>query len=297
MTDVSVPYKFPDGYISDLGENVGFNLSFKKPSDINDNVAKDIIKCVGELRESERVACSQAGLITPRKLTFIRENGNSFSLVFPDKNEMVKQAQCVVDIIKKTDFLVVCVKLVGEKYVDLIESGLLDLGDRQGDSVTKKPIKPEEKQGKYKLVYSGVMKEYESDSIKSGDGVGGTIFQPFSSQTDTPSEPYSELKDAIEGCHGDLTTIRTCGAKKSKREARKYIPHVAVEISNNNNDLNPLDNTAVEVLQTLSIYAASSDPQKLLDCANEIAKFKPVVCLPYYGESYGLFHKVLDLTK
>lgn len=281
-----VRYQFQDGqeYVTDQGTEVQFNPLFRAPSDFTEATIDEILDCLNLELRTENRPCPEKGSTEPRRLTFLRKNGNSFSLLVNNRANIITYAQCVWNILKNTDFPAVCVKLDGEKslnlYPELVAAG-------KGAPTFAPVISPPEAAGFNAYVYSSTMQEYKSDAT-----YGGNILMPFRSQTDTLDAPYSELTDYFDDCVNPVTTVN-CAAKEN-RTYRRYIPSFLTQtqpLKDGNGD--DIPGTEVEKIQTVTVPVKAHIAADIKTCGETLAAIQSVICLGYEGESNDKIHKLL----
>lgn len=288
MTATKILYKLKDNnlYVNDFGATANFNLVFSPPSDLTDQDINNILACINaEKREPGSTPCSERGLLSYRRLKFIRSNKSSFQIIVPKRDTIIQNAQCIWNILKGKDIKPICVQLIGEHHRNAIDD--LAPADRTGDA-TAAAIKPPDAAGKHVLVFKGTMKEYKTDANH-----GSSILLGFKSQTDKEGEPYSELKTEIETCIKSLSSITRCGGSTNPRDYRRFIPSLLTAYTDTNDTTNPVDNQTIEQLQTVTVAVADHEAAKIKECGTKIATKKSVVCLEYYGESNSRLHKLL----
>lgn len=276
MTTKKVKYTWEDGlsYFTDQGTSLNFNPNFGAPSDVDDGMINEILACHNLQLRTETAPCGERGVTTPRKITYQRSNGNSFSLILPTRGNVIDAATCVRDLFASTAYPIICIEYTGEHSKNLIEE--LASGSKGAPSAAPVIAPPTEK-GKHALVYSTVMREYASDTP-----LGKVILMPFKSQTNTEDSPYIELVDFFETCTGPFTTVSCASA--SSAEYRRYIPtFLTIE-----NDL--------ETGQTATAPVKTAETSQIKACGELLASMTSVICLEYYGESNKKLHKLLPQT-
>jgi len=268
-------YKFKeDGpYLSDQGVELSLNPSLRAPSDLADDTdsINSILECIGAEALTSTAPCGERGQTTPRKLTFIRTNRNSFSLTIPNRSEVVKIAQCVWDILKDTNFKAICVQYHGEHSLNLIEQ--LAKAEKAAPTPAAE-IAPGKEDGFNAFVYSNVMKEYKSDTP-----FGKIVLMPFRSQTDTKDKPYSVLSSYFSSCVDPTTTVTCAGA--SSEDYRRYIPSILTKRGE------------AEILQTVTVPVKGNEASAIKTCGETLAAIPSVLCIEYFGASNKKLHKLL----
>jgi hypothetical protein len=274
MAAVTYKYEFEKGiqdYLDDFGVVQNFNPLLKLGSDLQSSIATDIMACVNAIPRTTLIPCSNLGF-TPRKLIFLRGNGNSFSLYVPSKALLKVTAQCVVDLLKTSDYPIVCIKYEGEKWGNIY--------DRFNENITAKTptdlIEPLTASGKNRVYYSGSMSEYASES--------GTTYQQirpltFKSQTREDGVPLGELEQYIASCVQPINTI-SCGTR-SYISYRRFVVDFLV---NTGDTLNPTK------IQSVTIPSKEVDATLLAQCAKDLAGLVSSICLSYEGEHNDRFH-------
>ncbi|MGL6339113.1 MAG: hypothetical protein ACRC80_08240, partial [Waterburya sp.] len=205
MTSRNIKYQFKDtnafvGYRTDLGANLNLNPALKTHVDFTDTIISGILDAIDAEARTETVPCGESSSISPRKLTFTRRNGRSFSVYVPNREKILSAAETIVALFNSTNSKIICVDLKGEDSANLLD--LLAVDKPALTAVA--PIQPSVIEG-YKSVYSDSMLNYNSDVV-----FGTPKIQAFQSQSDIEDEPYSELSTEIADCIGDTTEV-ACG--------------------------------------------------------------------------------------
>lgn len=281
-----VRYQFKDGseYLTDQGTEVQFNPLFRAPSDFTQATIDDILDCLDLELRTENRPCPEKSATDPRRLVFLRKNGNSFSLLVNLRANIITYAQCVWDILKATDFPAVCVKLEGEKSLNLYPE-LAPAG--KGDPTFAPVIAPPAAAGFNAYVYSSTMKEYKADAPAATN-----LLMPFRSQTDTLDAPYSELTTYFEDCVEPVTAVNCAAAQAATY--RRYIPSFLTQtqpLLDGNGD--PIPGSEVEKIQTVTVPVKAYLPAEINTCGETLAAIDSVICLGYEGESNDKIHKLL----
>ena len=281
-----IRYQFTENndYVTDQGTEVQFNPLFRAPSDFTEATIADILDCINAELRTENRPCPEKGATDPRRLVFLRKNGNSFSLLVNNRANVITYAQCIWNILKQTDFPAVCVKLEGEHTLNIYP----ELAPANPGAPEFAPvIAPPAAAGFSAYVYTSVMEAYKTDA-----NFGANILMPFRSQTDTLDAPYSELTDYFSSCVEPITTV-TCAAKES-REYRRYIPSFLTQTPPlQDNEGNDIPGSEVEKIQTVTVPVKSNVAANIKTCGETLAAIASVVCLEYYGESNDKIHKLL----
>lgn len=280
MTETKVPYKFTAGYVTDLGTTLQYNLSLSPPSDLTSANIDAILTAAGaERRTGATVPCGERGTTRPRRVKFIRDNGSSFSVVFPDRANLRTAALAVWNVLNALTIKPVCAQLEGEYSRNLID----DLRPAQLTTQECRKIEPLESVGYHVGVFSGVMREYKTDA-----NYGTNILMGFRTQTDNPGSPYSGLSDEIETCIGPLSTVQGCGGASQPREYRRFVPELLTTQTTGEGQAAVTE----EFQQSLTVPVASHLPADIVTCGTDLATIACVICLPYYGESNSRLHKL-----
>lgn len=282
MVSRIVKYKAKDGlsYYTDQGNEYTLNSLFRVPSDFaeDEGTIESVLACVDSVVREETAPCSDKAGTTPRKLVIRRVNGNSFSLVLPVRSNALEAAQCLWDVILATRYRPVCIELIGEHSLNLIEE--LAPANKDSPSVAP-PIAPDAEQGKSTLWYSSVMKEYKADTP-----FGTNILMPFKSQTNVPDAPYTELQSYFSSCVEPLTTV-SCGGATSI-EYRRYIPSFITSLTYNQ------ASEQGDQLQTVTVPTIANETEQIKACGQLLAATTSIVCLEYFGESNKKLHKLIN---
>lgn len=235
---------------------------------IGDVLGGTLVK-FGEVLVDQALAnpiCSDRDSIKPRRLEFIRSNGNSVSFAMPDRTDMVAHGNAIATAINgwTGDFPVVCVKLHGEKATQLF--------DELGGTFTGVAVAPPRGTGSKQHIWHGTL-EYESDGV-----FGAIKLLPF--------KIFSDVENAVptwmQGAAGDCITLGAAQActGRDTRTSRRYIATV--------------NGTGVGEFKA-EVPAVSSTNAGILACGTALAGTTGVYCLDYRGEFNDRFHKVLPL--
>lgn len=275
MTDTKVKYQFSGvtQYLTDQGTQISLNPVLSPPTDISDAQIDAILAAIGAERRLTTAPCGEKGKTQPRKLRFIRSNGNSLSVIVPIRSTVVTVAQAIKNILNAQDIKVICVELIGEHSFNLIE----ELAPANKGAITPtNPIKPTDQAGKHKEVYSAVMSEYAADSRG-----GANILMPFQTQTDGDgTNAYSQLVGYFDTCVDPVVTVQCLG--NTSIDYRRYIPSFLTTDGTNT------------ILQTATAPVKTSDATQISQCGALLAQLTSVACLEYYGESNNKLHKLLN---
>ena len=271
-------------YKTDQGKEVNFNPIFRAPSDFSAALIIDILACMDcELRE-DTVPCSEQGATDPRRLVFVRSNGNTFSLIAPRRENVKTYAQCMKDLLAPSDYPIICVKLEGEH-----SGNILPELDVTPEEPTFAPVlSPPPEAGYNAYVYTGVMKEYKTDAT-----YGSNILMPFRSQTNILDAPYSPLSDYFDSCVNPTTKV-ICGGK-TPISYRRYIATFLTQTApqNDPDTGEPIPGTEQEAVQTVTVPVKGHLDTDIQGCGATLGGLSSVVCLEYFGESNDRLHKLL----
>lgn len=268
-----VPAIMDDPYTPDRGGAVeGLSFRVAQPADMTDAQLNALLTAVGARRKTaaDRIPCPVAGDFKPRKLRFIRRDGNSLSLVLPDHTDAISTATTLRNSINSAAAgnPVVCIELRGEKW--------LDLAPNLGASGTPTAGTPSRSTlGGKQHVHSGKI-AYEYDG-----GAGGTITTSVRVDTDVVAaggvtSPPSILGATWAGCVGAFQPENPCATRRGM-DHRRYIAVLLTTAG----------------YQTTEVPVLSSDAAEILACGQAIAGLASLTCLPYQGETNKRLHTFL----
>ncbi len=271
-------------YIDDSGDTItGLKFRFKPPPGAD---VAQIVAALGSgaTLDPPNVPCPVSAGMKPRKLVFINSAGGSTSLVMPEREKMVDVANVVKPLLETAPdgdgqggISIVCIKLIGEEFDDLIDS-LADSG--------KGPPEPGEntanQTGGKQFVYSGNI-EYGSDG-----NWGQRKFLSVKVHTDVEGSPPSVVSGQWNDCVGAFTDLVCPG--NEPRVHRRYIATTYYQIDDPNDPNIPLE----RVPQTTEVPVKDFQPGSVKQCGQNLANNSKVACLEYRGESNPRFHLLVN---
>lgn len=271
-----------NSYISDLNQNLSINSRFVAPPDMDGIAAAAVVTAAGGVITNESAVCSDSALGKPRKLEFIRASGNTFSVAFADKTDMIGVATAIkniVDPLNGGNNPVVCIKLEGEEFLNLND----ELGLNYNGSVFAPSHKAPATALKQNFA-SGVI-AYEADAAATF-GLGTT--QSIRSITEKATNDFSsQLGGAAIGCIGDFLTLLNCGnGRRNPRKHRRYILAFSTKAD-------PAAGGEAAQTETIEVPVAGAGALDVLACGNSLVTLPGLYCIGFKGESYSRVHKLL----
>lgn len=205
-----------------------------------------------------------------RRLQFLLDDRTSLSLPISTRNDLVGTAQAIADEINNVaeNARVVCIKLLGENFRDLMD----ELGAEFQNDVVQEEITSNK--------YSG----YTEDNYIRDSGNGTIInVQINSPQGDAPP---TTLESAWEDCVGNLVqNSKVCAGSSTTLTPRSYTAYYQIE--------NSTTSHKVPVL--------ASDPSEIQNCGESIVSNVQgaLYCISYKGENDSRFHlrQGIDLSE
>ncbi len=264
-------------YVADRGDEVpGLAFSFKPPYDLAG--AGDITafaNAIGadELTDADKSLCPvAAGDFSPRRVTFIRASGNSFSLVMPGRADLVAKANDVKALIDATDDPLACAVLKGESWLDLAQ----ELRNAQNFTpAIGRSVVPAT--GGKQLYYSGQI-------LYAQDGGAGTTPISVKVASDQVGAP-SKLGNSWTTCVGPFEPKIPCRAVGSLKHRRYILVSQVAE--------DPTGQGVVASYETTEVPHRSGVAADIRACGQALANLTSTICLGYQGESNGRFHLLL----
>lgn len=265
-----------NGYITDIGEPLTVSSRFVVPPDITDANADLIVAAVGGTVNTESAPCSDSGLGDLRKLTFIRESGNTMSIAVPIAANILTAATTIRGILNSVaGNQVVCIKLTGEYFAHLNDE--LSLNFNIGDVATS-----------HKAPSSAKKQNFLSGSIAYTSDVSGAILVPVRSITEkTAEEPAAQLGTEWASCTGGIQPVTGCGnGRRNPRKHRRFIVDFATKA-----DVTDV-NEATQV-ESIEVPVSTNVATSIKSCGESLAALAGAFCVGYKGESYDRIHKLL----
>lgn len=265
-----------NGYITDIGQDLSVSSRFVVPPDISEANADLIVAAVGGTVNTVSAPCSDSGLGDLRKLTFIRESGNTMSIAVPIAANIITAATTIKGILDAVaGNKVVCIKLSGEYFAHLNDE--LGLNFNAGD------VAPT-----HKAPSTAKKQNFLSGSIAYTSDVSGAILVPVRSITEkTTEDPAAQLETEWQSCTGGLQDVTGCGnGRKNPRKHRRYIVDFATKA-----DIT--DTTETAQTESIEVPVSSNVASSIKSCGENLAALTGAFCIGYRGESYDRIHKLL----
>lgn len=259
LLTASVRYKIPT--------TGGDDLARAAIDVINSNSGADVYKIGDEIvnEEFSNLPCPEStGGFSPRKLVFISDKNQSFSVPIADRTNLIAARDAIRNSLNGNNFNVVCIKLEGETHRVLNEI----LSVNTTDATVADPDPSTTGNGTY---YSGRI-TYETDG-------GITRIAPVKIMTDTAGQAPSALATSWASCVGAFNPSNgSCGGAAGIKH-RRYIAQFQ---------------TTGDGVATREIPVKARAAADILACGNAIVTDLggAALCMSYTGESYKLFHKI-----
>lgn len=272
---ISVQFPTGDnGYVTDIGENISMNTRFVAPPDLSDATINSIVTAMGGIRSTENSVCSDSSSGTPRKIEYIRANGNSMTLAIGDRTSLLATAATIRNLINGAsddNNQIVCIKLVGEEFRNLNDE--LSLTFNAAEFATSHVNATASKQN----FVSGVI-SYNADA---GSSFGAGVTQSIRSITEkTGNEFAAQLGATPATCIGDLLTIPNCGnGRRNPRKHRRFVLDFLISATES---------------EKIELPVRSASAAEIKTCGTAAAALPGAFCIGYMGESYSRLHKLLN---
>jgi hypothetical protein len=266
-----------NAYVADRGDNVpGLAFSYKPPYDLDS--AGDVTAMANALGADELTATDKslcpvaAGDFSPRKVTFVRASGNSFSVVIPSLADLLSKSNAVKALVDATSDKLACAVLRGEKWVDLVQElrNTPNFVPAIGRSVVPAT-------GGKQLFYSGKIL-YQQDGATGETPIGVKVASDVNG-------PPSKLGGSWNTCVGPFEPKIPCRAASSL-DHRRYILVSKVSVD-------PGDVGAEGGYESTEVPHRSKVAADIKACGRALANLTSTICLGYRGESNGRFHLLL----
>lgn len=265
-----VPAVFTGAYTPDRGGSVeGLGFRIGQPADLSDAALDSLLAAVGARRktEADTVPCPVAGDFNPRKLRFVRRDGNSLSLVLPSNGAALTEAVQIRDLIDgaAAGNPVVCIELLGEYWFDIAQA----LG-KTGTPAAGTPSR----------VTSGGKQAVHSGKVLYQFDGGGTSTITTAVRVDTDAvnaqgetSPPTILGGTWNSCVGAFEPANPCRTPAGL-DHRRYIVTLLTD----------------DGYQTTEVPVINNDAADILACGQAIAGLASSVCIAYRGETNKRLH-------
>lgn len=278
MAKVFQSYRFTvaNPYTDDRGVDRQLTARFAVPPDMSAAIAIGLAGQAGGVAvlptDPRGSVCPDPG-VKGRKLTFIRQDGNSISFVMGDRNTLIAQATAMRDTINTLTAAnpVVCVKLDGEYFPNLFDELAPANAGARVPGTSSRPLPPATKQYSYFGTFA-----YNSDAI-----FGQTYFLPFKIASDLPDNQPPTEYDAILTAAGVVPEPTSPCPGSDPRKPRYYTVQSLVT------------QNAANVSQSAQIPVAGELDTEIAAVGTLIATATSTQCLSYQGESNSRFHRLL----
>jgi hypothetical protein len=271
-------------YIPDRGGPIeGVSFRFARPADFSDATTDAVLAAMGSRRKTaaDRTPCPVASEFTARKLNFVRKDGNSLSLVLPDKGNAVAVATAVRAAINaaNADNKVLCIELLGESWDDL----MLELSTRAGAPTAGTQSRSPSTGGKQYAHAGKILYQYDSGGGKT-QTIGVKVDTDIVSPTGN-TQPPTILAGAWTDCVGTFEYESPCPSSAFIKH-RRYLTTLLTTG-------NILDPNAPTLYQTTEVPVKDDNTQEILACGTALANLASTVCLRYHGETNKRLHLLL----
>ncbi|MEO0934206.1 MAG: hypothetical protein AAFY21_10775 [Cyanobacteria bacterium J06641_2] len=267
-------------YIADFAASLTVSRKVNVPPDISDTEMANIATIVGGEILPDDIACpddNNGG--DPRYLNFIRASGNSVSVPFRLRDDLITVATNIKAILdSKVGNEVICINLVGEEY-----RNLNDIFSLNYDGTTfAKSHKADATAGK-QFYYSGTI-AYNADAATT---VGAGTTARIRSITDVENDSATQLGTAFDSCAGTfLSGIRCPAGRRNPRAHRRYHLYLATKID-------PAEATEDPQPEQIQVPVAAFSSTDIQNCGDALAALDGVYCIGYKGEDYRDVHKLI----
>jgi hypothetical protein len=279
-----IPSILTGSYVPDRGGAIDdFSFRFGKPADLSDTVVDAVLAAVGARRKTalDRTPCPVASEFTGRKLKFVRKDGNSLSLVLPDRANAITAATAVKAAIDAAngDNKVLCIELQGEEWTEL----MLELSSRAGAPTAGTPSRSPSTGGKQYAHSGKILYRYDG-----GAGKTQTIAVKVDTDIVGPTgntQPPTILGGSWTSCVGTYENSSPCPSA-SFITHRRYLATLLTSGD-------PLDPLVPQVYQTSEVPVKNAAAADILACGQAVANLASTVCLRYKGETNNRLHLLL----
>ena len=212
--------------------------------------------------------CPDTGIFSPRKLVFTLQSGVSMSVPVNVRSGLLAVRAAGIAALG-TISPVVCVKLVGEKW-----KNLLDILGASGKTVTVSALNPRG------FTYSRPH-PYQLDS---SNPLGKLVQKTFKVDTENAASPPGVIGlaawQSIAGVAASAASVINC-AGTLRQKHRRYIATAMV------------DQGGLTRPTRIEVPVSSSVTGDIRTGGETLAAVPAVACLEYVGESYDRFHKIV----
>lgn len=282
-----VSYIFDGNYTTDRGTAIpGLRGVTRDPADLGD--FETILAAVGArlVTAEDRNPCPVSAGFRPRKVTFLRRSGNSFSLIYPVRANLIAVSNTIIQAVGADD-PVVCIKSTGEKWDDLFP----DLSTRGAAAVPGTDPETVGVKGWHKQVSNYTIEP--AGGALPGGGANTIVQLKFKVQSDVINQdvpgglgatlPPTILADQWTTCVGAPLPPTPCPGYQNVQHRRyKGIYQVT------RGDLTAY--ASLEIPESLGTDAS------ILACGTALANNASIVCLGYIGESIKNVHRLAGVT-
>lgn len=258
---------------------------FRDPGDISDDGITAIFAAIqgARVEPGNRSICPPDTELTMRRIQFVRQDGNSITLPFPQRDNLIQSANNVISAIAvgSPNNKVVCAHLLGEETGELIDILRTNTAaPEQGEpstAVGKQPVYS----GKYAYAYDGP----ELADQK-------TLSVSYKVDSESETAPPSVLGAVWGTCAGEPQPSNPCPTVGNLKH-RRYIGTFRV-IDPNGIVVPPL--APPSMYQRTELPVSDRTEEQILGCGIGMANLPSIVCLQYRGESRRNFQRLLNLN-
>lgn len=275
----------PTVYVTDRGTNVtGLSGRFRNPGNVGD--VGVLLTAVGARIKTaaDRTPCPVSAGFNPRKLIFVRRSGNSFSLIAPNRANLVANANDVVTAVGAAD-PVVCIRYEGERWDDL----MAEISTRNAAATAGTDPETVGKKGWY-----SVTANYTLDPTGAAAALI-TVQQKFKVQTEVP--PTATTNGDAPALLGGQAGI--WGTAVGAPLPDSPCPGYGNAIHRRYKGTFLITRAAAvggQSYASLEVPVASSAAAQILAAGQAIANSASIVCLGYEGETIPNFHRIAGVT-
>lgn len=262
-----------NNYIDDRGTNRPTLGRISIPPGVTAASMDTIVNASGarDRLPTDRFVCPEVGFFT-RRLIFYSQAGGSVSVPVANRAGLIAAATVIRGALIADGFEVVCIKLVGERFANIVDdlrpAGFLGL---QASPDSSRPVA------------GGIQPNFYGKAQYASDAIYGTDYVlPYKIQSDVAQAFPSIYGNAIEVLTGidPVDGINSCPGRDPRTTRRYRVQSLVTE-------------NAVVRSQVAEIPSFLHLPAEVLALGEGLAALRHVQCLGYAGENNDRFHKLL----
>lgn len=270
---ITFPANAAQSYVDDRGVSRGIFGKIYVPPGVDAATMTLIVgSSGGRLRlPVDRVVCPEKGF-APRKLIFYSNTGGSVSVPIGPRASLIAAGSSIRTNLIAAGFQVVCVKLVGEKFANIVDdlrpAGFLGT---QAATASSRPAT------------GGIQPNFYGKADYNSDAVFGTNYVlPYKVQSDVAQVFPSIYGTVIQSALGivPLVAVNACPGSDPRTSRRYIVQSLVTE--------NAIVRSQVAELPMFNHLAS-----EIAAAGVAIATLRHVQCIGYKGETNDRFHKLL----